>query len=62
VLYLAASNQPDIADETRRLAATLRAAANPNLTWHYEPLPQETHATIYHPAALNAFRTVFRPK
>jgi predicted alpha/beta superfamily hydrolase len=62
VLYLAASNQPEIADETHRLAATLRAAANPNLTWYYEPLPQETHATIYHPAALNAFRTVFKPK
>ena len=61
-LYLSASSQPDIAEDTRRLAATLRATANPNLTWHYEPLPQETHATIYHPAALNAFRTVFKPK
>jgi predicted alpha/beta superfamily hydrolase len=62
VLYLAASNQPEIADETRRLAATLRATTNHNITWYYEPLPQETHATIYHPAALNAFRTVFKPK
>lgn len=60
-LYLAASSQPDIADETRRLAATLRTVANPRITWHYEPLPQETHATIYHPAALHAFRTVFKP-
>jgi predicted alpha/beta superfamily hydrolase len=62
VLYLSASSQPDIADETRRLAATLRTVANPHLTWHYEPLPQETHATIYHPAALRAFRTVFKPR
>ena len=61
-LYLSASSQPDIAEDTRRLAATLRATANPNITWYYEPLPQETHATIYHPAALNAFRTVFKPK
>jgi predicted alpha/beta superfamily hydrolase len=60
-LFLAASSQPDIADETRRLAATLRAVANPRLSWHYEPLPQETHGTIYHPAALRAFRTVFKP-
>jgi predicted alpha/beta superfamily hydrolase len=60
-LYLAASSQPDIADETRRLAATLRTVANPRISWHYEPRPQETHATIYHPAALHAFRTVFKP-
>jgi len=60
-LFLTASSQPDIADETRRLAATLRAVASPRLSWHYEPLPQETHGTIYHPAALCAFRTVFKP-
>ncbi len=59
-LFLSASSQPDIADETRRLAATLRTMANPRLSWHYEPLPQETHGTIYHPAALRAFRTVFK--
>jgi predicted alpha/beta superfamily hydrolase len=61
-LFLAASSQPDIANETHRLAATLRTLANPRLTWHYEPLPQETHGTIYHPAALRAFRTVFKPQ
>jgi len=60
-LYLSASSQPDIAEDTRRLATTLRATTKPNVTWHYEPLPQETHATIYHPAALRAFRTVFKP-
>jgi predicted alpha/beta superfamily hydrolase len=31
-------------------------------TWHFEPMPEETHATIYHPAALRAFRAVFKPK
>lgn len=60
-LFLAASSQPDIADETRRLATTLRTVASPRLSWYYEPLPQETHGTIYHPAALRAFRTVFKP-
>jgi len=25
----------------------------------YLPLPEETHATIYHPAALQALRTLF---
>lgn len=29
---------------------------------HYEPLPQETHATILHPAALRAFRTLLSPR
>ncbi|MGI4866010.1 MAG: alpha/beta hydrolase [Janthinobacterium lividum] len=60
-LYLAASSQPDIAAATRQLATTLRTVANPRITWHYQPLPQETHATIYQPAALQAFRTVFKP-
>jgi predicted alpha/beta superfamily hydrolase len=60
-LYLAASSQPDIAEETKQLAATLQAANRPNLTWHYAPLPAETHATIYHPAAVQAFRMVFKP-
>lgn len=61
-LYLAASSQPDIAEETKQLAATLQTANKPNLTWYYTPLPAETHATIYHPAAIQAFRTVFKPK
>jgi predicted alpha/beta superfamily hydrolase len=61
-LYLAASSQPDIAEETKQLAATLQAVNKPNITWHYTPLTAETHATIYHPAALQAFRTVFKPQ
>lgn len=61
-LYLAASSQPDIAEETRHLAATLQASATPAITWHYTPLPAETHQTIYHPAALQAFRLVFKPQ
>jgi hypothetical protein len=28
--------------------------------WHVL-MPEETHATIYHPAALRAFRELFRP-
>ncbi len=31
------------------------------MTLHYTPMPAETHATIYHPAALVAFRQLFRP-
>ena len=31
------------------------------LRWHIVPMPEEKHATIYHPAALRAFRTLFKP-
>ena len=31
------------------------------IRFHYEPMPEEKHSTIYHPAALRAFRTVFAP-
>ncbi len=60
-LYLASSSQPDIAELTRRLADTLAARAPAKLHWHYEPMPEETHGTIYHPAALRAFRALFKP-
>jgi len=60
-LYLANSSEPEIAEQTQRLAAVLRTGASPGLEWHYEPMPAETHATIYHPAALRAFRLVFAP-
>jgi predicted alpha/beta superfamily hydrolase len=44
-----------------RFAEVLRANAPASLHWHYEPMPEEKHATIYHPAALRAFRAVFAP-
>jgi predicted alpha/beta superfamily hydrolase len=48
-------------DGTERLAAALVANLPEGLTWHFEPMPQEQHSTIYHPAALRAFRAVFKP-
>jgi len=59
-LYLATSNEPEIVADTKRLAQTLTSKAPRNLTWHYEAMPQETHGTIYHPAALKAFRMAFK--
>jgi hypothetical protein len=59
-LYYTTSRDGDI-KLAEQLANTLRASAPPNVTWHYEPMPEETHATIYHPAALRAFRAVFKP-
>lgn len=61
-LYLASSDEPRIASDTQRLATILEASAPPSLHWHYEPMPDERHSTIYHPAALRAFRTVFAPQ
>lgn len=57
-LYLT-NSQDDIAGLTARLSRQLKEAALPHLTLYYAPMPEETHATIFHPAALRAFRTVF---
>jgi predicted alpha/beta superfamily hydrolase len=59
-LYLATSSQGDTA-ATRHLAALLPGAGRRPITAYYEPLPAETHATIYHPAALRGFRQVLKP-
>ena len=59
-LYLA-SSRDDIDDLTRRLADVLEAKAPPGLSWQYQPMPEESHATIFHPAALRAFRWLFKP-
>lgn len=60
-LYLASSSEAELADLTRRLAAALEAASPEGATWHYYAMPQESHGTIYHPAALAAFRRLFDP-
>ena len=61
-LYLASSGQRDLADLTRRLADVFASHAPTAARWHYEPMPDESHATIYHPAALRAFRRLFKPE
>lgn len=60
-LFLASSDEPGIAVVTKRFAGILTASAPPSLHWHYERMPEEKHSTIYHPAALKAFRIVFKP-
>lgn len=40
-------------------AAVLRAHAPKYLRWFLRRYPHETHATVFHPAAMDAFRTVF---
>lgn len=60
-LYLASSSEPELARLTQRLADMLKKGNYPGLDWHYEPMPEEQHSTIYHPAALRAFRFLFKP-
>lgn len=60
-LYLANSSQPELAELGRRLADILAASPGSGVRWQYEELPRETHMTIYHPAALQAFRRLFPP-
>jgi predicted alpha/beta superfamily hydrolase len=57
-LYFASSNEKGIIEGTERLAEILSKNAPPRLHWHYERRPEEKHSTIYHPAALRAFRAV----
>jgi predicted alpha/beta superfamily hydrolase len=59
-LYLASSDERGIAKSTQRLAKVLSQHAPSRTHWHYERMPEEKHSTIYHPAALKAFRTVFK--
>ena len=42
-----------------RVVAALKTTPPEGLTWTYDPMPTEQHSTIYHPAALKAFRTVW---
>jgi predicted alpha/beta superfamily hydrolase len=56
-----ASSGEQRGDWIDRFAAAVQANAPAGLAWHYEPMPQEKHSTIYHPAALKAFRAVFKP-
>ena len=60
-LYLASSDEKGIAEVTQRFADVLGKNAASGVRWHYERIPDEKHSTIYHPAALKAFRAVFKP-
>ncbi|MBA2432559.1 MAG: alpha/beta hydrolase [Chthoniobacterales bacterium] len=58
-LYFAMSN--DAAALGEGFAEILKKSAPAGTKWHYEPMPHEKHSTIYHPAALRAFRFLFKP-
>jgi predicted alpha/beta superfamily hydrolase len=56
-----ASSSDDTGEITQGFADILGSNAAPNIHWHYEKMPDEKHSTIYHPAALKAFRFLFKP-
>lgn len=60
-LYFASSGDDLRIGATQRLADALGKDAPPGVKWQYERMPGEKHSTIYHPAALMAFRAVFKP-
>ena len=59
-LYLASSSE-DRGDATQAFADVLKRDATAGVRWHHEKMPGEKHATVFHPAALKAFRAVFKP-
>ncbi|HEX8457033.1 MAG TPA: alpha/beta hydrolase-fold protein [Pyrinomonadaceae bacterium] len=61
-LYFASSGDSGLAEIAQRLLEVLSKSAPADLSWHYERMPDEKHSTIYHPAALKAFRAVFKPE
>ena len=60
-LYFASSDEKEIAADAAMLADSLRTHPSSGLRWHHERMPEEQHSTIYHPAALWAFRALFKP-
>jgi predicted alpha/beta superfamily hydrolase len=60
-LWFASSDEKELAEITQRLATILAREAPASVRWHYEKMPEEKHSTIFHPAALKAFRAVLKP-
>jgi predicted alpha/beta superfamily hydrolase len=58
-LFVAASGEPGMPRLAGRIRQVFDSAATPGLRFELAAFPDETHRTIYHPAALRAFRTVF---
>ena len=56
-LYFAGSSDDEI---SAQLAALLDKYPAAGLDWHFDKMPDERHSTIYHPAALKAFRRLFK--
>lgn len=60
-LHIANSSEPTIDPPVRQFVAAVRASGIDGLQLNYKPMPAETHMSIYHPAALQAFRAALAP-
>lgn len=58
-LYVATADVAVTQAAVEILAAAIRDVQPGGLVWHYQPLPEEHHNTIFPVAALKAFRTMF---
>ncbi len=56
-----ASSSEERGDACAKLATIVRDTKNAKLRFTHVPFPQEKHGTIYHPAALIAFRALLAP-
>lgn len=61
IISLSSGTQSEIAEATREFAEVLSTLAPKSWEWSHTEFPEETHRTIYHPAALKALRTVLAP-
>ena len=60
-LWIATTTDPRTVAVTQKFVKALGKSDAARLDWHYETLAAEKHSTIYHPAALQAFRALFAP-
>lgn len=60
-ILIGTSSQPGMAEPAQRLVAALAACSKRCAEHHYFTLPDESHATLFHPAALRAFRQILAP-
>jgi predicted alpha/beta superfamily hydrolase len=61
IISLSSGTQSEIAEGTRELTEVLSSHAPESWQWSHTEFPEESHGTIYHPAALKVLRTVLAP-
>ncbi len=61
LLFLATSSEPSLVAPAQAFVTMLQRELAPGSSWHFQSMPQESHATIYHPAALLALRQLLKP-
>ncbi len=60
-LYFAQSSEEAVEGVAQKFADILGKNAPTSFIWHFEKMTDEKHSTVYHPAALKAFRALFKP-